>query len=243
MKRLVGIAMFSALAFLVTFVVRFPVMFLTFDAKDAVIAIASFIYGPVSAVVISLLAALVELVTISSTGIYGFVMNFLSSATFALTASLIYSRRKTITSAIVGLYVGVFAVVAVMMGFNILVTPHYLGVATKEVVAMLPTVLLPFNLAKALMNAAFAMLLYKPCAVAMRRAGLAVSSYKNAAAEEKTSSGDEYGYYYNDNETENKSDENSTRTPAFKKKRTLYALIFGSVTLAVAIIIFVLLNT
>ena len=53
-------AMFAALAYGVTFVFRIPVQFLTFDAKDAVISIASFIYGPTSAIVISLIAAFIE---------------------------------------------------------------------------------------------------------------------------------------------------------------------------------------
>ena len=234
-RRMSGIAIFSALAFLVSLVVRFPVMFLTFDAKDAVIAIASFIYGPISAIIISLVAALIELVTISSTGIYGFIMNFLSSAAFSLTASIIYSRRKTIASAIIGLYVGVAVVVAVMMGFNVLVTPHYLGVATREVVAMLPSILLPFNLAKALMNAAFAMFLYKPAVVALRRAGLVTKSSgslrsgcENLPQLDRTG-GVEVG-------------DNSTRPASFKKKRTIYAIIFGLVALLFSIVIFIILK-
>ena len=39
----------------VSLVTNIPVGFLTFDAKDAVITIASFIYGPTSAVIMSLL--------------------------------------------------------------------------------------------------------------------------------------------------------------------------------------------
>ena len=37
---------------------------------------------------------------------------------------------------------------------------------------MIPTLLFPFNLAKGLLNAALAMLLYKPLSVALSRAGL-----------------------------------------------------------------------
>ena len=77
-KRLVGMAMFAALAYAVTFVFRIPVMFLTFDAKDAIIIISSLIYGPLAGVFISLTVALLELITISGTGVYGFIMNFAS---------------------------------------------------------------------------------------------------------------------------------------------------------------------
>ena len=84
LKTMTGAAVFSALALVVSFFFRLPVLFLTFDAKDAVITIASFIYGPVVAPIMSLVVALVEMVTYSETGMYGFIMNFASSATFSL---------------------------------------------------------------------------------------------------------------------------------------------------------------
>ena len=66
-KKNVGIATFAALAFGVTFVFRIPVSFLTFDAKDAILTVAAFIYGPLSAVIMSFLTALIEFITISYT--------------------------------------------------------------------------------------------------------------------------------------------------------------------------------
>ena len=172
-KRMVGMAIFAALAYGVTFVFRIPVMFLTFDAKDAVITIASLTYGPVSGIIISLLAALIELITISDTGVYGFIMNFASSAVFSAVAALIYKYKRNTTGAILGFYGATLAMVAVMLGLNTFVTPYYMGVSTADVIALLPTVILPFNVAKALLNSAIAMLLYKPVSSAMKRAGLA----------------------------------------------------------------------
>lgn len=169
---MIGIAMFSALAFIVSLVFRLPVMFLTFDAKDAVIAIAAFIYGPVSAVIMSLIAAFLELVTISDTAWYGFIMNFASSATFAVVASTIYKFKRDFYGSVIGVYSAVAAVVGVMMLLNIFVTPYYMGVDQSVVIGMLPKVLLPFNFAKAMMNASIAMLLYKPITYSLRRAKL-----------------------------------------------------------------------
>ena len=171
-KRLVGMAVFAALAFGVTFVFRIPVAFLTFDAKDAVLTVASFIYGPVAAVLMSLVAALLELITISGTGLYGFIMNFCSSACFSAVSALIYKYHRNINGAILGLYASVVATTALMMGLNLLVTPFYTGTDVGTVAGMIPTLLLPFNFAKALMNSAIAMLIYKPITMAMRRARL-----------------------------------------------------------------------
>lgn len=171
-RRLVGIAMFVALAYSVTFVFRIPVMFLTFDAKDAVIIIASLIYGPVSGVLISFLVAFIELITVSGTAVYGFIMNFASSAVFSSAAALIYKYKRSATGAIIAFYSASIAMIAVMLLLNMLITPYYMGVTRAEVVALLPKLILPFNSAKALMNSAFAMILYKPVTVAMRRAKL-----------------------------------------------------------------------
>jgi riboflavin transporter FmnP len=147
------------------------VSFLTFDAKDAILTVAAFIYGPVAGAVMSLLVSLLEL-TISDTGLIGAIMNFVSSAAFACTASLIYKFRRTFTGAIIGIFSAVAVTTGVMMLMNVLITPIYMGVERSIVISILPTLLLPFNFAKALMNAAIAMLIYKPVALALRRARL-----------------------------------------------------------------------
>ena len=172
LKTMTGIAVFSALAFIVSFAIRVPVQFLTFDAKDAIIAIASFVYGPISAVAMALIAALIEVLTISDTGIYGFIMNFASSAIFALVASAIYKYKKSFAGSVIGLYCAVLATVGVMMLLNVFVTPFYMGVPRAVVVDLIPTLLLPFNAAKSLMNASIALMLYKPVTYSLRRARL-----------------------------------------------------------------------
>ena len=172
-KKLVGISMFSALAYITTLVFHIDIMFLSFDVKDAVITIASFIYGPVSAIVMSFLAAFLELVTISGTGPYGFIMNFASSAAFSFTAALIYKFRRNFSGAIISIYSASAVMIAVMMAMNLLVTPFYMtGGNVEAVKALIPKLLLPFNTAKALMNSALVMLLYKPVSQALRKARL-----------------------------------------------------------------------
>ena len=181
--EMVGIGIFSALAFVVSLFVRFPVQFLTFDAKDAVITIAAFVYGPLSAVIISLIVAFIEMITVSNTMWYGFLMNFASSAIFAVTASLIYRKKRNLNGAIIGLYSAIAATVGIMLLLNIFITPLYFGlpVAAPMVMEMLPTLLLPFNFAKALMNSAIVMIIYKPVVTALKRIGI-VKTQGGAAA-------------------------------------------------------------
>ncbi len=169
-RRLVALALFAALAYICTFLLHIKVMFLTFDAKDAVMAVAGMFFGPGAAAILSLLVPTLELFTIGSdTGLYGFVMNVASSITFSVTAALIYKYRKTLGGALFSLGTAIFAMTAVMMAMNLLVTPYFMGTTIDEVVALLPTLLLPFNLTKALLNAALVLVLYKPIATALRR--------------------------------------------------------------------------
>ena len=174
-KTITAVAAFSALAFITTLVCKLiPTIsgFLTLDAKDAVIAIASFIYGPIVAPLISLIVAIIEAIYISETQFWGFVMNFTSSAVFSLTASLIYKYKKSFNGAIIGFSAAVVVTTAVMMLLNPLIIPLFTPAVTREIViVMIPTLLLPFNFAKTLINSALAMLLYKPIVNAMRTAG------------------------------------------------------------------------
>lgn len=146
--------------------------FLSYDPKDAIIVIAGFIYGPITSVVISLIVSFIEMITISGTGIYGFLMNVVSTCAFACPAALIYHRARRMRWAIVGLGVGMVSMTAVMLLWNYIITPLYMGVDRAVVVAMLPTVFLPFNLIKSGINAGLTMVLYKPIVGTLRRAKL-----------------------------------------------------------------------
>ena len=174
-KKICGIGVFAALAYITTFICKLipnVAGFLSIDAKDAVIAIASFIYGPIAGPIIALIVAFIEFITISTTGIWGLVMNFASSATFSIVVSLIYKYRKTFNGAVIGFAIATVVTTAVMVALNPVIVPLYSGAPREVVVSMIPTVLLPFNFAKTLMNSALAMLLYKPIINAMRSARL-----------------------------------------------------------------------
>jgi riboflavin transporter FmnP len=180
-KQLAVIAMFCALSYVCMLVIKIPVQFLTLDIKDSLIILCGLLFGPVTAVAVSFIVPLLEFMTISGTGVYGLIMNVLSSLSFSLTASLIYRYKKTFYGAIVGLVSGVLAMTAVMMLANLLVTPYYMGVPTATVAALIPKLLLPFNLIKAILNAAIVLLLYKPISRILRRGGMIDGAPNNVA--------------------------------------------------------------
>jgi len=169
---LVMLSLFTAIAYLSIYIVNFKVQFLTFDIKNVFITVAAMLFGPVSGVVISLAAAFLELIFYSTTGFYGFVMNFLSSASFAVVASFLYRRQKTLLGSYLALFLATVSSTAVMMLFNLWITPFYMGVSVKDIVVLIPVLLLPFNLLKCVVNAALVMVLYKPISLVTVRAGM-----------------------------------------------------------------------
>lgn len=184
-KMLTGIAAFSALAYGVSLVTNIKVGFLSFDAKDAVITIASFIYGPISAVAMSFVTAFLEFISFGSTGPYGALMDFISTFSFTFTASVIYKYRRKLSGALMSLGVAAAVYVGVMMVANLLIIPLYMGVTVEAVKALIPSMLLPFNIAKALMNSAIVMLLYKPTSKLVRRIGFAKPSKSSSPHSKK----------------------------------------------------------
>ena len=177
--RMVMIALFCALAYAATSLFHIKVTFLTFDIKDCIITIGGLLFGPLAAVIISAVTALLELITVSETGFYGMLMNFVSSASFSVLAALIYRYRRDLLGAVIGLVSAIFSMTAIMLCMNLLVVPLYTpGVDTATVAQMLPTLILPFNLTKAVMNAALVLILYKPVSTALRYAHVKLPGQK-----------------------------------------------------------------
>ena len=172
-KKLVLTAMLAAVAYMLVCFIRIPVvLFLNYEPKDVIITIGGFLLGPMTAFICSLVVSLVEMVTISTTGPIGCIMNLLSTCAFACTAAFIYKKRHDLLGAILGLVAGAVVMVSAMLLWNWLITPLYMGYPREAVEAMLIPAFLPFNLLKAGFNTALTLMLYKPLVGALRHTGL-----------------------------------------------------------------------
>lgn len=170
--KLVILGMLCAIGYVCTLVLRIEVPpFLTYEPKDAIITFAGLIYGPLSSLVLSFLLPLLEMV-ISRTGIYGMIMNFIAAAVFSCTVSLIYKSKKNQKSLLIGVFAGSAVLVGVMMLANLVITPYFMGASVSDVKAMIPTLLLPFNAAKGILNSAIVILLHSYVLTALKKAGL-----------------------------------------------------------------------
>lgn len=179
-RTMVSLAMLTAIAYVVMYLSKMlpqVIGFLQFDLKDTVICIGGFIFGPLAAAAVSVVVALIEMVTASDTFFIGFIMNVLATCSFCCTASFIYKKKHTMAGAVIGLTCGTLCLAVVMVLWNWLITPLYMvGVTREQVAGMLIPVFLPFNLIKGGMNMAAILLLYKPVVGALRSARLIAPS-------------------------------------------------------------------
>ena len=172
-QKLTLTALFCALAIAVSLLIQIPVvLFLSYDPKHIVTALCGLIMGPTPALAVAVVTGIIEMITVSNTGIIGLLMNVLSNVCFSCTAAIINQKRRTLKGAVIGLIAGWAGLVISMLLWNYIVTPGFMGYPRETVVAMLPTVFLPYNLVKGGLNAAVTFLLYRPVIGTLRKAKL-----------------------------------------------------------------------
>ena len=162
-KRITAIGMLCAITYVTMVVGRIPIiLFLKYDPSDVIVTLGGFIWGPMTSCIVSVIVATLEMITVSDTGILGCIMNIVQTLSFACTASIIYKKKHTLSGALIGLASGWLITVIVMLLWNYLVTPLYMGYPREAVVELLLPAFLPFNLLKGGLNASITFLLYKP---------------------------------------------------------------------------------
>lgn len=174
-KKITTLGMLCALAVIVNLLIHFPLIpsveFLSYDAKDVIIVIGGFIYGPGSAFIMSVITSLLEIMYRGG-NLLDVLMNVISTCTFACVAAWIYKRDHTREGAFIGLGAGIVCCVLSMLLWNYIVTPIYFGMPREAVVSILIPGILPFNLLKCGLNTGLTLFLYKPIVGIFRRTSL-----------------------------------------------------------------------
>ena len=169
-KKLTTTGMLCALAYAAAVFGRIPlVLFLKYDSKDVIIVMGGLLFGPVTSLVITVIVSVMQMLTVSGTGIIGCIMNIVSSCAFACIAAYFYRKRRSFSGAMFGLFCGWGCQVVVMTLWNYLIAPVYMGYPREEIVALLFSAFIPFNLIKGGLNAALTMILYKPVITVLQR--------------------------------------------------------------------------
>lgn len=181
--KLTVMAMLCALAFVAVVAIRIPLIpvapFLEYEPKDIIIMTGGFLFGPMSSVAISVIVSLIEMFTISSTGIIGLIMNIFSTIAFVYPAAWLYKKYHSMKGALVGMILGSILMTLVMVLWNYLITPIYMGYPRDAVVKLLLPAIVPFNLLKSGINTALTLLIYKPLSNALKRTNLLAFQSEN----------------------------------------------------------------
>jgi len=165
-RKLTLLGIFAGLSVALVFLVRFPIFpqapFLEYDPADIPILIITFAYGPIAGLVVTVVASLVQGLTVSAhSGIYGILMHIISTGFYVLIAGIIYRIKHNRLGAFVALICCVLVNAAVMAIANLVITPLFMGAPVEVVKSMLLPIIIPFNLIKAGANGTVTFLLYK----------------------------------------------------------------------------------
>lgn len=163
-KKMTGMAMLSALSICSLYLVRFwifpTLQFLEYDLADVFIFLGTFMYGPVSGLIMTLVVSLYQAFFMGGNAFTGALMHFLATGSFCLTSGLIYYKNRSLKGALISLITGFFVWITVMILADLIIIPPFMGVPLGAVIASLPLIL-AFNAIKAGVNSILTFLLYK----------------------------------------------------------------------------------
>ena len=163
------VAISVALVYLIHFPIFPAVAFLEYDPADIPILIGTFVFGPLSGIVLTVVTSVIQGLTVSaSSGLYGILMHVIATGVLVLVSGIIYRHKKTRGMAVVSLLCGMAAMAVVMMGANMVITPVFMGVPTEAVWSLMPFIV-GFNVIKAGINGAVTFILYKRIANFLRK--------------------------------------------------------------------------
>lgn len=170
--KLTKLGIMAAVSIVLLMIVRLPfppAPFLVYDPADIPIYITAFAFGPIEGLLVTFVVCVIQAFMLGGDLFYGFIMHFVATGIVAVIIGMMYKKNKTRKTAIIALVTGVIVTTLVMCVMNLLVTPHYMGAPVEAVMAMIPTVIIPFNLLKAGLNSLVTFLVYKRISVLLRR--------------------------------------------------------------------------
>ncbi|MFA5449778.1 MAG: ECF transporter S component [Clostridia bacterium] len=165
-KKIATLAILSALGVALAMLVRFPLIpsapFLEYDAADIPIFLGTFMYGPIAGLIMTVVVSVIQGVTVSAhSGYIGIIMHIFATGSYVLVAGLIYKFKRTFKGALLSVSIASLVMIVVMVFWNIIFTPIFMGVDRDAVYAMLLPAIIPFNAIKAGINSIFTLILYK----------------------------------------------------------------------------------
>lgn len=165
-RTLSTMAMLCAIGIIMASFFEIPIIpaapFLKYDPADIPVLIGTLVYGPLAGILMTVVVSLIQTLTHGAGGWIGFVMHVIATGAMALAVGLIYKKGpETLPRAVLALVCGVLAMTGAMTGMNLVLTPIFMGAPVSVVKSMLLPAIIPFNLIKAGVNSAMALVLFR----------------------------------------------------------------------------------
>ena len=180
-RKLTGVAMLSAIGFILMFIeLSVPIMpaFIKLDFSELPALLATFAYGPMSGAAVCLIKNVLHYFMGGTTGGVGELSNFLLGVAYVVPAGLIYQKVKTRKGALIAALIGcaVSAIYSLPHNYYLIYPLYGKMMAMEAILGMyqtlnpscdnlfeaLLTFNVPFTFAKEAITAAMAFVIYKP---------------------------------------------------------------------------------
>lgn len=161
-KKITLAGVFSALAIILVTFIRFSIFpavsFLEYDPADIPIFLATSILGPIYGIAMTIVVSILQGITVSSqSGAFGILMHIVATGSFVAAQGLVLllfkkkGRADKLSSSLIAVIAGICSMTIIMIPFNLIITPIFMGVSRGLVLQLLPYIL-AFNLIKASIN-------------------------------------------------------------------------------------------
>ena len=172
-KNISGMAVFSALSFIV-YLLEIPIFastpasFLQLDLSNVFVMLAGFMYGPIPAILITIVKETIH-ITVGSTGGVGELANTIITTAYVLIPSIVYTKRKGLKTVIFTLVIACIVQVGVSVIVNRYVnfpfftgsTPFVITQTSETLFSALWVYVLAFNAIKSVVISILTVVLYK----------------------------------------------------------------------------------
>jgi riboflavin transporter FmnP len=159
-KKWAALFILTAMAMVLSFV-EFPLFptahFLKYDPSSIIAILAALLYGPGTGCAVAVLAWVPRF----ATDPLGSFMNIMSVLPVVIAMGVLYRKVPSRRNALLGAILGGLAAIAVSVALNFLVMPSFYGASIADVQALLVPALVPFNVAKVVLNCAIALITYR----------------------------------------------------------------------------------
>jgi riboflavin transporter FmnP len=164
---------FIALSILLASIYPIPMFtdFYIYEPGDVPIILGSIYLGVGPGLLITAATAVIMAMVTGHGGPIGALMHFISTGILVTVISLFYRRSSTKRDYIIGAIVATLSSTVVMVLWNLILTPIYLGVPRAVVLQLLWPAIIPFNLVKASINSTLGYLTLNAVSPHLKRKG------------------------------------------------------------------------